>query len=270
MTAISGATLNFTFDKSMFSDPAMRPHLEAYYNETYDALRENIAARKEAQANGEFPETIKTKDGKTASPAHLLDLEKAIPRFDKWLDMQQNGASPFDFAKHAETGLMLSRVNDGQQNDFYNQQMENLNNFHAAMVEIMEEAQNAEGVQPDQEIAAASENLSAKDATSSPHLSFNEIATKYNVRNISPQEVDKLVKELQDNNLLSSKDALMLMTHGEDFLSHMPGEFYSQARLSEKIDLLDLSEYQRKITSGPKEQWDRQIALLKRLDEAAG
>ena len=184
--------------------------------------------------------------------------------------MQQNGASPFDFAKHAETGLMLSRVNDGQQNDFYNQQMENLNNFHAAMVEIMEEAQNAEGVQPDQEIAAASENLSAKDATSSPHLSFNEIATKYNVRNISPQEVDKLVKELQDNNLLSSKDALMLMTHGEDFLSHMPGEFYSQARLSEKIDLLDLSEYQRKITSGPKEQWDRQIALLKRLDEAAG
>lgn len=104
MTAVTGSS-SFVFNESMYSNPDMRSHLKAYYDSKYDAVREGLAARKEAEANGEFPTTIQTQDGKTLTAISAEKMEQAIPSFDKWLEMQQNIVSPFDFAERAESSL---------------------------------------------------------------------------------------------------------------------------------------------------------------------
>ena len=104
MMAVTGSS-SFVFNESMYSNPDMRSHLKAYYDSKYDAVREGLAARKEAEANGEFPTTIQTRDGKTLTAISAEKMEQAIPSFDKWLEVQQNIVSPFDFAEQAESGL---------------------------------------------------------------------------------------------------------------------------------------------------------------------
>ncbi|MGE4312911.1 MAG: hypothetical protein AB7E85_01405 [Pseudobdellovibrionaceae bacterium] len=111
MTVVAGTSQNFNFNKSMFSDPTMQPHLEKYYNEKYDALRETLAERQKAEENGEFPTSIQTKDGKTLTVISASKMAEAIPTFDKWLDIQQNVISPFDFAKQTESMLEHAREN---------------------------------------------------------------------------------------------------------------------------------------------------------------
>ena len=109
MTAVAGAPSGFSFNKSMFSDPNMRPHLKAYYNEKYDALRESLTARQKAEESGAFPTTIQTEDGKTLKAISASKMAEAIPSFEKWLDVQQNGLSPFDFAAQKMSMLEHAR-----------------------------------------------------------------------------------------------------------------------------------------------------------------
>lgn len=105
MTAITGASSSFAFNKSIFSDPNMRSHLEKLYNAKYAPMRERIENMKEAEANGHAPNTVQTRNGKIATELSAAQYEAAIPSFDKWLDIQQNVISPFDFAKQSESGL---------------------------------------------------------------------------------------------------------------------------------------------------------------------
>lgn len=107
MTAI--APSNFAFNKSIFSNPDMRPHLEKLYNEKYAPMRERIEGMKEAEASGQGPRTVQTPDGKTATELSAAKYEAAIPSFDKWLDIQQNVISPFDFAEQSKSGLEHAR-----------------------------------------------------------------------------------------------------------------------------------------------------------------
>ncbi len=111
MTVSAGASSSFVFNKSIFSDSSMRSHMEALYNTKYAPMRERIEVMKTAEANGQAPNTIRTRDGRGASELSAAQYEAAIPSFDKWLDVQQNVISPFDFAKQSETGLKQAQEN---------------------------------------------------------------------------------------------------------------------------------------------------------------
>jgi len=111
MTAIDGTTSNFAFDRGMFSDPAMRPHLETYYNEQYQSFRDSLVERQKAEDNGDFPKSIQTPDGKELTPLSVSKMIDAIPSFDQWLDIQQNVISAFDFADQAKSILEHQRKN---------------------------------------------------------------------------------------------------------------------------------------------------------------
>ncbi|OSQ38365.1 hypothetical protein [Thalassospira mesophila] len=82
---------NFEFGEEIYSDPAMRPYLEQYYNKSYAPMRDRIAAMREQP-----PATITTKDGTAAQELSPDQYEKMIPSFDKWLEMQQQ-LSAYDF-----------------------------------------------------------------------------------------------------------------------------------------------------------------------------
>ncbi|MFH1804331.1 MAG: hypothetical protein ABID63_05520 [Pseudomonadota bacterium] len=84
-----GAVTNATypdFSKEMYSDPAMRPYLEQYYEKAYAPVRERIAAMRE---NGYTSKTVQTENGGTAQEISADQYEAAIPDFDSWLESQK-------------------------------------------------------------------------------------------------------------------------------------------------------------------------------------
>lgn len=84
---------NFDFSEEMYSDPAMRPYLEKYYEKAYAPMRERIAAMRDSDYE---PVTVTGPDGSTATELSADQYERMIPGFDKWLELQQQ-FSPFDF-----------------------------------------------------------------------------------------------------------------------------------------------------------------------------
>ena len=94
---------DFEFSEEMYSDPAMRPYLEQYYNKSYAPIRERIAAMRER----DDPATITTADGTVAQELSADQYEKMIPSFDKWLEVQQL-VSAFDFED--QTAQMLEHA----------------------------------------------------------------------------------------------------------------------------------------------------------------
>lgn len=109
MTTIAGVSPNFSFNKSMFSDPSMRPHLKEYYEAVYEPMRERVAAMKEAEASGQAPNTVQTPDGRVGTELSAAQYESIIPSFDKWLDIQQNVVSSFDLEEQSTSGLERAR-----------------------------------------------------------------------------------------------------------------------------------------------------------------
>lgn len=99
------AQLNMT--PQIYADPAMRPHLEKYYNKQYAPIHERID-----QMEGQEPRTIKLRnaDGTTSEGTELsaAQYRSAIPSFDKWLEMQQNFSS-FDMAAQSESHIKHAR-----------------------------------------------------------------------------------------------------------------------------------------------------------------
>ncbi|RCK51779.1 hypothetical protein TH25_08965 [Thalassospira profundimaris] len=84
---------NFDFSEDMYSDPAMRPYLEQYYQKAYAPMRERIAAMREGDYE---PVTFTDSNGNVATELSADQYERMIPSFDKWLEVQQQ-FSPFDF-----------------------------------------------------------------------------------------------------------------------------------------------------------------------------
>ncbi len=158
MTAAAGASANFTFDKSIYSDPSMRAHLKKIYTAKYAPVHERIQAMKDAEANNEASKTVRTQDGKIATELSAAQYEAAIPSFEKWLDLQQNTLSPFDLLQQSKT--LMERIKDSDQplTDFYQKQVQNLNEMKAFLIQSMEETQNEEAAQ-------ATKTQAANDST---------------------------------------------------------------------------------------------------------
>ena len=84
--------MDITIDKSIYSDPTMRSGLKKYYESKYQPFRDELARRKES---GET-QTIRLADGRQGQSLSVEQLEKAIPSFDKWLEMQENSYGVFN------------------------------------------------------------------------------------------------------------------------------------------------------------------------------
>lgn len=104
MTSVFGIGSAFTFNKSMFSNPGMRPYLQEYYENAYAPMRERIAAMKADEENGIPPKTVMLPDGQAATMLSADQMEAIIPSFDRWLEMQEN-FSAFDMAEQSTSWM---------------------------------------------------------------------------------------------------------------------------------------------------------------------
>ncbi len=112
-------------------------------------------------------------------------------------------------------------------------------------------------------------------------LSLTDIAKKYDVTNMTPVEVDQMVKEMTDNNVAPLKDLMMLSTYGAEFRAHMQeharaagfGEVslvtteYNSG-MNEKKNILGIVYAQKEMAQKhgePTETYDREIALLESM-----
>lgn len=112
-------------------------------------------------------------------------------------------------------------------------------------------------------IAASTKATAAKGAHG-----VSQIAARYDVTDISPREIDQLAKELKESDQISDGDWLMLLTRGAEFLSHFPGNYYTDDKLNERSDLLgniqrNLGEAEKR--GDPTLALKRQLAFLENL-----
>lgn len=99
--------LKMQISASTFSDPAMRPHLQLYYENKKAVAVEAWKAR-ENEPSGDVK--IKTGDGQHHTvkmiPITAEQMEKAIVSFDKWLEFQ---AEFFNHPMHGPEGLQRAQ-----------------------------------------------------------------------------------------------------------------------------------------------------------------
>lgn len=84
------------FDASTFSDPAMRPQLEQYYEAKKAALVASLKERGDTQPQQvSFKLPDGTEQTGTAIPMSAEFVEKALVSFDKWLEFQAESFEMF-------------------------------------------------------------------------------------------------------------------------------------------------------------------------------
>lgn len=101
-------------------------------------------------------------------------------------------------------------------------------------------------------------------------LTAEQIAKKYDLSNITPREVDSMAEELSEGGHISTAEKMMLLTRGEEFLSHMPGNFYDEARVTAPINLINQvtdSIAMSKAHGGATEGSELLLEMLNRMHE---
>ena len=100
-----------------------------------------------------------------------------------------------------------------------------------------------------------------------------DIMSQYDMRNISPREVDQIAAELRENGHIDS-DYMMLLTYGEEFrrglaqsISEATGQNipFGEAEATKKFDMISTVEYQKKLAKSfgdPTEAYDTMLAYL--------
>lgn len=112
-------------------------------------------------------------------------------------------------------------------------------------------------------------------------LSLTDIAKKYDVTNMTPLEVDQMVKEMTDNNAAPLKDLMMLSTYGAEFRAHLQAHAKAagfgevslvtteyDSGMNEKKNILDIVYAQKETAQKhgePTENYDREISLLESM-----
>ncbi len=125
-----------------------------------------------------------------------------------------------------------------------------------------------------QEEASANGPITAQK-TQKLALSRQEIDGKYDLRNISPEEIDTYARELHENGYFG-EESLMLLTYGAEFQTHL-AEIISQVtgektsiNTTDKIDVIARMENDLKISRSfghPTEHMERQIAYFKSITD---
>lgn len=97
-----------------------------------------------------------------------------------------------------------------------------------------------------------------------PVMSLEQIKKKYNLQDITPKQIDALVKDLRENNLASFEQLMMLSTQGYEFRSHLPGGGGG----NKGFNLIQSMEYQLTLSKrhgSPTETLERQLEFVKSL-----
>lgn len=120
--------------------------------------------------------------------------------------------------------------------------------------------------------ASANDPITAQK-TQKPALPRQEIDAKYDLHNISPEEIDAYARELHENGYFG-EESLMLLTYGAEFQTHL-AEVISQAtgektsvNTTDKIDVIARMENDLKISRSfghPTEHMERQLAYFKSI-----
>ena len=85
----------------------------------------------------------------------------------------------------------------------------------------------------------------------------------FDLRQISPVQIDQLAKELRSRDLISDSDFLALRSRGAEFLSDIPGNQYTSEHLNQKQDLIGQLEAE---VEAAKNNNDPVAAIEKYLD----
>ncbi|MBT3703523.1 MAG: hypothetical protein HOE62_09490 [Alphaproteobacteria bacterium] len=85
----------------------------------------------------------------------------------------------------------------------------------------------------------AAADLSGALETAETADKAHEVAAKYDLRNISPREIDLMAKELRLHQMISDSDMFELLTYGADYLSNSPNNTWSEEQLNRPVDLID-------------------------------
>ena len=116
--------------------------------------------------------------------------------------------------------------------------------------------------------SAKSEAVNTTDKVDKTNQSFQQITSKYDVMNISPNQIDQLAGELRESEKADVRDILMLETHGAKFLSHLPGQYYGEGKLNQQVNLLQIKQEQLDMArnqGGPTASIERTIAFLEEI-----
>ncbi len=118
-------------------------------------------------------------------------------------------------------------------------------------------------------------NSSTVQKTHKVTLPRQEIDAKYDLRNISPEEIDAYAKELHENGHFG-EESLMLLTYGAEFQTHLAKAISevtgvkTSVNTTDKIDVIAKMENNLKISRSfghPTEFMERQIAYLKSITD---
>ena len=111
--------MQIDFSASVYSDPAMRSHLEKYYQQKYQPVYDRIEAMEAAEAAGAEPQTLRIAGSdEVAVEISAAQYRAAIPSFDKWLEIQtswtESQARMFDEStiENAQQRLTFLEAND--------------------------------------------------------------------------------------------------------------------------------------------------------------
>ena len=112
-------------------------------------------------------------------------------------------------------------------------------------------------------------DLSAGLQTAEVTDTTHEIAAKFDLRNISPREIDLMAKELRLHQMISDSDVFELLTYGADYLSNQPNSLYSEEMLDTKIDLLGKLEQEianEKAANNPVEAHKNVLEFIQKME----
>jgi len=112
-------------------------------------------------------------------------------------------------------------------------------------------------------------------------LSLTDIAKKYDVTEMTPVEIDRMVKEMTDNNVAPLKELMMLSTYGAEFRAHLQEHARAagveemslvtteyNSGMNEKKNILDIVYAQKEMAhkhGESTENYDRVTALLESM-----
>jgi hypothetical protein len=123
--------------------------------------------------------------------------------------------------------------------------------------------------------ATAQENTKQDQAQNVPVAAtmtdpLAQVAAKYDMHNISPVQIDQMADEMFAAGSIAERDYMMMKTRGADFLSHLPGNYYTSERLNTGYDLInktewEISEHSRRGDS-PTDYLKNMLDVFKELD----
>lgn len=111
---------------------------------------------------------------------------------------------------------------------------------------------------------------SAFSAIKAKRLQLDHLLTRYDVRKISPTEIDSFVEDMAKAGQPVNAEMLMLASFGKSFLDHLAQVTGQPYNASVQVDMIDVAKGQRDVAARAKshtEDWDQFLRFLHVLED---